>query len=45
MFLLSFAGITCLTRQPSEFMQQNEVALDLFEASVKEAVAIAAADG
>jgi 2-dehydropantoate 2-reductase len=44
-FLASFAGITCLTRQPCRVLQDDEKAFELFVASLKEAVAVAAAEG
>jgi 2-dehydropantoate 2-reductase len=44
-FLASFAGITCLTRQPCRVLQDDERAFELFVAGLKEAVAVAAAEG
>ncbi len=44
-FLASFAGITCLTRQPSRCMQQDEDTFELFLLAVREAIAVAQAEG
>ena len=44
-FLASFAGITATTRQPVDYLQQNPLAMDLFAAALKEAIAVAKAEG
>jgi 2-dehydropantoate 2-reductase len=44
-FLASFAGITCLTRQPSRCMQQDSDTFELFLLAVREAIAVAQAEG
>lgn len=43
-FLASFSGITCLTRQPVGFIQQERLAKELFEQALKEAISIAEAE-
>ncbi|WP_137703287.1 ketopantoate reductase family protein [Marimonas lutisalis] len=43
-FLASFSGITCLTRQPIGFTQQEQSAKELFEQALKEAVVVADAE-
>ena len=40
-FLASYAGITCLTRQPCRILQEDKVALDLYRMALHEAVAVA----
>ncbi|WP_419913727.1 ketopantoate reductase family protein [Hoeflea sp.] len=43
-FLASFSGITCLTRQPIGFVQQEQFSKELFEQALNEAIAVAAAE-
>ncbi|MFD1193940.1 ketopantoate reductase family protein [Seohaeicola saemankumensis] len=43
-FLASFSGITCLTRQPIGFTQEDPFARELFEHALREAVAVAQAE-
>ncbi|MEX0347186.1 MAG: ketopantoate reductase family protein [Rhizobiaceae bacterium] len=43
-FLASFSGITCLTRQPIAFVQQDEIANELFKQALHEAIGIAVAE-
>ena len=44
-FLASFSGITCLTRQPIAFVQQDGMAKELFKQALSEAIGIAVAEG
>ncbi|WP_169568249.1 ketopantoate reductase family protein [Sneathiella limimaris] len=44
-FLASFAGITATTRQKVAYLQSEELAMDLFQQAITEAVAVAAAEG
>lgn len=44
-FLASFAGITATTRQTVGYLQRDPLAMDLFAAALKEAIAVAGAEG
>ncbi|MCR9214898.1 MAG: 2-dehydropantoate 2-reductase [Proteobacteria bacterium] len=41
----SFAGLTCLTRQPVRAIQEDEITFDLFTQALRETIAIARAEG
>ncbi len=41
----SFAGLTCLTRQPVRAIQEDDTTFDLFTQALKETIAIARAEG
>lgn len=41
----SFAGLTCLTRQPVRAIQEDETTFDLFTRALRETIAIARAEG